>query len=149
MVYLSGPPARFAAHFDLLIAGRRVPQDRWYVFDGVWLVEKVADQEPKTFRKWQIVVAPDAKPEQANPLALGGGPFVIPVNMKKDLVLRRFAATLVAPNAKADPAGSVHLHLIPKPGQRSQVSEIDLWYDSQSLLPLRVKPSTRTQRTSP
>ncbi len=147
LYFVSGPPARFAAHFDRRLADRRIDkQDRWYIFDGTWLVEKLADQEPKQFFKRQIV-PPDAKPEDANPLALGGGPFVMPINMKKDLVLARFHVELVAPDAEKDPpkadekdnAKLVHLHLTPKGQQRGEVSEIDLWYDGDQLLPRRVR----------
>ncbi len=138
LYFVSGPPARFAAHFDRRLADRRIDkQDRWYIFDGVWLVEKLADQEPKQFFKRQIV-PPDVKPEDANPLALGGGPFVLPVNMKKDLVLQRFNVTLVAPE-KMDPPDTVHLHLTPRGDQRNEVTEVDLWYSNKGLLPVRVR----------
>ncbi|MEX0776368.1 MAG: hypothetical protein WD042_11745 [Phycisphaeraceae bacterium] len=138
LYYLAGPPARFAAQFDWLVYDRRrVPQDRSYIFDGVWLVEKIADEKPKKFIKRQVV-PPDADPAKVNPLALGAGPFAIPVNMKKDRVLERFQATIAQPHEK-DPANSVHLHLVPRRPLRSGVTEVDLWYDQDSLLPLRVR----------
>src|SRR5690606_9605697 len=49
--YQAGPPARFAVHFDRLVVdgNRGRQQNRWYVFDGRWLVERLDDE--KQFRK--------------------------------------------------------------------------------------------------
>ncbi|MEE9212660.1 MAG: outer membrane lipoprotein carrier protein LolA [Phycisphaeraceae bacterium] len=137
LFYEAGPPARFAIHFDKLVTdqNRLERQDRWYIFDGRWLVERLDDQ--KQYRKYEII-PPDAEPEQADPLALGQGPFAVPLDFRKDRVLQRFEASLVAP-ADDDPPDTVHLHLVPKPGFGSDVTEIDLWYDRQSLLPVRAR----------
>jgi len=139
LVYVAGPPAKFSAHFDeLRVDGRSEKKNRWYIFDGTWLVEKLADTNPKQFLKRQIV-PPDAKPEQANPLALGGGPFVLPINMNRKLVLERFRVTLPAEDKAKDPAHTVHLLLKPLADPRSEVTAIDLWYDRESLLPVKVR----------
>lgn len=137
LIYEAGPPAKFAVHFDNLIVGKAVrPQNRWYIFDGKWLVEKLEDK--KQFFKWQVV-APDAKPEEADPLGVGRGPFVVPVALKKNLLLKRFEASLIAADAEADPKNSVHLLLKPREGQRSNFTEIHLWYDRDTLLPQRAR----------
>lgn len=148
LYYLAGPPAQFAAHLDQLLADRRLePMDRWYIFDGTWLVEKIADQKPKQFVKRQIAppsTGMDASPAQAgrpNPLALGDGPFVVPLDFNKERILARFDVTLVAADTNADPANmtSIHLRLVPRAGQRMNASQIDLWYDAETLLPMRVR----------
>ena len=137
LIYVAGPPARFAAHFNELRAdGRSEKKNRWYIFDGSWLVEKMEDQTPKRFSKWQIV-PPGARPEEANPLALGGGPFVLPVNMNRKVILDRFTVSLEKPDPAKDPANSYHLKLIPKTPQQD-VTQVDLWYDKSTLLPVKV-----------
>ncbi len=133
--YKAGPPARFAVHFDQLIVdgnqGRK--QNRWYIFDGRWLVERLDDE--KQFRKWEVI-APDAKPEQADPLALGQGPFAVPLDLDKSRILSRFNVTLESP-AEDDPENTVHLRLVPREDRRDDVQQIDLWYDKETLLPRR------------
>lgn len=162
LYYHVGPPAKFAAHFDRLMVDRRMDrQDRWYIFDGTWLVEKNAEQNPKLFHKRQVSPptppptsparspqtsssqttepSPHAKSEEMDPLALGSGPFALPIRMKKDRVLAKFDVELVAGAAKTDPANSFHLKLTPKPDQRLDCTQIDLWYDRQTLLPQRAR----------
>jgi hypothetical protein len=140
--YLAGPPAKFALHVTQLAAdGRLEPQDVWYVFDGQWLVER--DNLEKQFSKRQIV-APGTPPEQADPLASGEGPFLLPINASKERVLRRYDVSLVAP-AEKDPANSVHLALVPKPGRHTDVTRIDIWYSRESLLPVRVQTTEQSE----
>jgi hypothetical protein len=146
LIYEAGPPAKFAVHFESLLVGKALrPQNRWYVFDGRWLVEKLEDK--KQFFKWQVV-APDAKPEDADPLGVGRGPFVLPVALKKDLLLKRFDVSLVAAEAEGDPKNSVHLLLKPKAGQRSSFTEIHLWYDRDTLLPQRARTLDESKNES-
>ncbi len=149
LYYLAGPPAQFAAHLDQLLADRRLePMDRWYIFDGTWLVEKIADQKPKQFVKRQVtppLTSEDGtNPAQArrpNPLALGDGPFVVPLDFNKERILARFDVALIAADAQSDPANvaSIHLRFVPRAGQRVNASQIDLWYDAETLLPMRVR----------
>ncbi len=148
LIYEAGPPAKFAAHFDTLIVDRKaIPQNRWYVFDGVWLVEKLADPDKKQFFKWQVV-PPNAPPAAANPLGLGRGPFVVPVTLRKDLVLEKYKVTLAAPDEKIDPKNSVHLVLIPRKGQRINFTKIDVWYDKETLLMQRAATLNASEEQS-
>lgn len=134
--YQTGPPARFHVHFDsLLIGDRKDKQNRRYVFDGRWLAERLDDQ--KQFRKWEVV-SPDQDAAAADPLALGEGPFAVPVAFEKDRVLKRFVVTKVEPNTEEDPKGDTfHLNLKPKRGHDRDIDSIDLWYDTETLLPVR------------
>ncbi len=141
LVYQAGPPARFGVHFDRILlerGGKKVSQlsNRWYIFDGKWLVEKLEDK--KQFFKWQVV-SPQTKDEDADPLALGRGPFVVPVALRRDLVVQKFDADIAEPSEKSDPKNSVHLKLLPKKGVKMQFTEIHLWYDKDTLLPLRAR----------
>ena len=145
LIYEAGPPARFAVHFDKLMFDRRQEkQNRWYIFDGRWLVERLDDR--KQFRKYEVV-PPDAPPQAADPLALGEGPFAVPVQLNKKRLLKRFVVSLVEPETEEDsdePENSVHLHLVPKDPSR-EVKAIDLWYHRETLLPLRAVTDNRSQ----
>ena len=146
LIYVAGPPAKFAVHFETLRLGNRaIPSNRWYVFDGQWLVEKLDDK--KQFFKWQVV-APDAPPAAADPLGLGRGPFVVPVALRKDLVLQKFKAEIVAADEKKDPKNSIHLQLKPLRGQRVNFTQIDLWYDKDTLLPQRARTINASETES-
>ncbi len=136
IVFVVGPPAKFSVNFVKLIVDRRpVPQDVWYIFDGQWLVE--SNRTEKIFTKDQIV-PPDAPAEQANPLASGRGPFYLPINARKKEVLQRFHVTLKKA-AKSDPPNSLHFELIPRAGRQRRITRIDLWYDRETLLPVRAE----------
>lgn len=148
LVYVMGPPARFAVHFDLLLADTRLDrQDRRYIFDGQWLVERYDNE--KLFIKRQIV-PPPVPGEEARPpdvLALGAGPFAVPITQKKDEVLRQFEVAIVEPQ-EGDPENSVHLKLTPRFGKPTEFTEIDVWYNRESLLPLRVRTIDESENES-
>lgn len=135
--YDAGPPGRFAIHLDKLLvpAGdiwRGEPQNRWYIFDGQWLLERNHDDRVAIRRQ---LVTPDELAAGRDPLGLGEGPFPLPLRAKKDAVLARYTVTLVAPAAD-DPAGTVHLKLVPHDAA-AEVQQLDLWYDRTTLLPVK------------
>lgn len=153
LYYQAGPPARYAVHLERRLAdGRLELLDHWFIFDGTWLVEKIAHQEPRRFLKRQVV-DPNRPAESSDPLAMGEGPFLLPVKMNKDRILARFDVQITlepadtaspTPSRSAEAVASpeplrLHLHLKPKPGQQTSISELDLWYDAKSLLPLRAR----------
>lgn len=147
LVYVKGPPAKFAVHIDRLLVDQRLEQEhRWYIFDGVWLVERYEDQQifikrrvtPPVDDSGESVSDVDAPVHRRDPLAFGEGPFPLPLNQGKAALLKRFVVTL-APDTDSDPAGSVHLHLVPLAGRRGELVEVDLWYDRETLLPVRVR----------
>ncbi|MEM7627253.1 MAG: outer membrane lipoprotein carrier protein LolA [Planctomycetota bacterium] len=130
-------PARFAVHFDRLkMDGQTDPVDQAYVFDGRWLLDLNGDDRVATRR--ELV----AEGEQAD-LNVGEGPFPLPLDLNKARVMSRFDVALL-PAADDDPkpkqstdAGSFHLRLIPHDGVEIEAEQIDLWFDRQTLLPLR------------
>jgi len=156
LYYTAGPPARFAVRFNYLIvpSGRnfkRIDQNRWYIFDGVWLVERQDDK--KRFVKRQVVPtgknkANEKEADRPDPLADGSGPFVIPLNFKKKPIVDRYHVTLIKPDSKRDPKGSIHLRLKPKDHVRMRITEIDLWYDAKTLLPLQARTNDRSENES-
>lgn len=127
-----GEPARFALSFDrVVIDGNLEQQDRGYIFDGTWLAEKLGDQ--KLFIRRQLV----AEGERGPSLDIGEGPFVLPLNLKKDKVLQRFDVEVV-PTTADDPAETIHLKLVPKPGVDIEETQIDVWFEEPKLVPVRV-----------
>ncbi|MHC4415111.1 MAG: hypothetical protein ACYS0G_07500 [Planctomycetota bacterium] len=129
---------RFALLFDTLIVGRRrYDRLKHYVFDGSWLVE--IDHEARQFIKRQIV----PPGQEFDPLKLGEGPFPLPIGQPKDEVLARFevqSATVPNEGILADLGDVDGLRLIPKPdtAPARDIQTVDLFYDSDTLLPLGV-----------
>lgn len=168
LVYEAGPPGRFAVHVDrLLVDDRLEQQDRWYVFDGRWLVERLNDRQQFLARQ---IVGPDADPADQDPLALGRGPFVVPIGPNARHMLERFAVRViegedkdceadtdepaddeVRADAAADGEASedlLHLRLVPRDHDRTDFASIDIWYDRDSLLPRRVRSVDQSQNVS-
>jgi hypothetical protein len=130
-------PSRFAVRFDRLkMDGQIEPIDQAYIFDGTWLLDLDGDDRVATRRQM-------AREGEAADFDLGEGPFPIPLNLKKDRVLARFAVSLLDPAAddpkpqSADDAGVTHLRLDPKPQIDLDAVQIDLWFDHGTGLLLR------------
>jgi len=127
--YEAGPPAKFVARFDkLAVDGALHAMDKTYVFDGRYLVER--DEDERIWSRWELA----REGEAADLLALGEGPFALPLNMKKDAVLARFHVT---PGSEDDGGKLVHLILTPKVPM--DVTRVDLWFDAATLLPTRAR----------
>ncbi|MCB9845725.1 MAG: hypothetical protein H6811_07045 [Phycisphaeraceae bacterium] len=140
----SGAVRKFAVEFETLEFGSRIERDdqRTYVFDGEWLVEKL--HRDKQFFKRQVV-----PPGQSfDPLRIGEGPFPIPIGQKREDILERFEAELWDPQrglAEIDPVleswvaskPTYQLRLAPRPeyAEDFDLVEIRLWYLRDGLLP--------------
>ncbi|MEM9913429.1 MAG: outer membrane lipoprotein carrier protein LolA [Planctomycetota bacterium] len=124
---------RFAVRFERKKVDSVIEDiDQSYVYDGRWLLDVDAKDQTATRRE----LVPEG--EQAD-LELGDGPFLLPLNLRKDRVLQKFEVGLIEP-AEDDPkseAGTFHLRLIPKPQAGTDAQQIDLWFDQETLLPLR------------
>ena len=91
------------------------------------------------FSKRQIV----APGERFDPLKLGEGPFPLPVGQRRDDVLARFEASILEGTEHEQLAGyladkSVEgLKLVPRPltPQAEDIAEVEIFYDSKTLLP--------------
>ena len=142
--YQARPTRAFAIHFDRLLIDRALrPQDRTYVFDGTWLAERIGDQ--KQFFRRQVV-PPDRK--GADPLALGEGPFALPITTDADAVLRRFDVKLNEDDETEEDPGPIHLVLTPYGQRKPTFTRVDIWYDRQTLLPTRVRTEDRSENIS-
>jgi len=135
--YHLGPPSRFAVRFTHMIDNDALRQRPVaYIFDGTWLAE--INEDDKQFIRRQIV-APD---ETYDPLQLGEGPFPFPIGQKRDQVLRLFQVELIEPTDD-DAKDTKHLQLTPRVHPEtgkptSQFTKVDIWYDADSLLPVKV-----------
>jgi hypothetical protein len=163
LVYDAGPPGRFAVHVDrLLVDDRLEQQDRWYVFDGRWLIERLNDRRQFLARQ---LVGPDTDPADQDPLALGRGPFVVPIGPNAQHMLERFDVSVIhgheddndADTDEADTdaaAGNAETHdllrlrLVPRDHDRTDFERIDIWYDRDTLLPQRVRSVDQSQNIS-
>lgn len=133
LLYIAGPPAQFKVHFyTLLVDGIPRKENQLWMFDGQWLVERHDDT--KQFHKRQIV-SPDADPKKVDPLALGDGPFSIPLKANREAIMKRFDVALAEPD-EFDPKNTIHLTLTPKDPD-SDFEQIDLWYSRDTLLPVK------------
>lgn len=128
-------PSKFRVAFDRVVVDEELKKEnRAFIFDGRWLGERIEDDEQKVFIRRQLV--PDDEKAQ-DLLDVEGGPFVLPLNLRKDRVLRRFSVEVVPP-AEGDPKNTVHLQLTPRPGADVDQQSIDMWFDRETLLPVKV-----------
>ncbi|RME28941.1 MAG: outer membrane lipoprotein carrier protein LolA [Candidatus Zixiibacteriota bacterium] len=134
LVYRAGPPPRFRVHFDRkLVDGHWSQPDLYYIFDGIWLLKR--DHENKSAVRYQLV--DEADPDDTE-MSLTDGPFPLPFNLRKDRVLQRYEVQLVEDDTTGE-GGDVHLKLTPRDLDDTKLREIDLWFDRQTLLPVRVE----------
>lgn len=152
LLFVSDPPSipapeaetakarrRFEVDFtSTIIDNARHADEQTFIFDGEWFIEKSPEQ--KQIIKRQVV----PKGQSIDPLAIGEGPFPIPIGQKRDRILERFEASL-APPGESFPAGTPpealretwQLRLVPRRGtdEARQYREVRIWYRKDDLLP--------------
>ena len=145
LIYVAGPPPKFAIHFDVVVINRRRNlQDRWYVFDGRYLIERLHDR--KQFFRRELVAAD--KVNRKNPLAMGNNPLLVPLPLRKDDILKRYEIAIMA-QEPSDPQLTVHLKLKPRHKQTGDDKrDIELWIDEKTLLPVKVRTEDDSQYES-
>jgi len=137
------PRRRFAVKFDRLFIGSvRRTEDKTYIFDGRWMMEK--DGVEKFYQKKQVV----GPGEHFDPLKVGEGPFVLPIGQRKADIKQRYNVELLpaadglqpgkdatederkaAQTAVDDVAGSWQLRLTPRERvEEQEFTEVRLWY---------------------
>lgn len=148
----------FAIKFTrLFIENVRRDEDKEYVFDGQWLVERSVKQK-------QYIAREVARPgDRFDPLRLGEGPMPIPIGQKAAEILARYDADMppLADGVAGEPTfldtatkfSHAQLRLVPKADRAKddEFREIRLWYARDAdgtLLPRLVRTVTRSQDVS-
>jgi hypothetical protein len=142
--------ARIHVLFNMRIdpaTNRGFPKDKVeYLLDGPWLIDR--NYQTQNEVKRQVL-----KPGQKMDLfKLGEGPFPLPIGQKPQDVHQLFDVKMIGP-AKDDPANTVHLQLIPKPGSdlARKFHSLDVWVDAKTHMPARVDtvdPKEQTTRST-
>lgn len=132
----------FQIDFTRLSIDDKAREDRQtFIFDGEWLVERYP--ELKEIHRRQVV----APGQIVDPLAIGEGPFPIPIGQKREKILDRFDACLADPADGWDASKpnwtpeTYQLILTPRRGteEARQYRLVRLWYDKKTLLPRMVR----------
>ncbi len=152
LAHVHQPKPRFAVHFDERVVDGALRKDKQhYIFDGSWLVEKTFAN--KMFIKRQIV----APGETFDPLAIGKGPFPMPLGQKREQVLKLFEVEQIDPAEDLEdvdfeklPEQCFRLKLIPKKDEQTgkpvvDFARVDLWYNAESLLPVMVRTADESE----
>lgn len=141
LFYVSEPQIKFAVDFQTIVKdGQLREQKHKWIYDGIWLVERIEDK--KQFFKRQVHAPPKPGITTNQPddhMTMENNPFPIPLQAKKAEVLKRFEVSLVTEKSEYDPTQGTfhHLMLKPKPSAKLNFTQIDLWYDAETLLPVK------------
>ena len=129
-----------------MVDGRTISEMIEYALNDGVLIDRNHKHKKQTTR---TVLRPG---ERVNLLKLGEGPFPLPIGQKREEVLAQFDVKQIDPAAD-DPAGTVHLQLVPKvktPFAR-KFKSIDTWVKLDDELPVRIKTADingNTERTT-
>lgn len=142
--YLRGDPAkgenpRFYIHFDKIVQDDFPLKPEWYVFDGRWFIE--AKESVKQVIRREVV-----RPgEKQNVFGVEDSPFPVPFGQKKAEILKNFEAR-IRPVGPKDPAGTIHLECIPRPGtpREKEYQELHFFIDPKLDLPIRIVAHRKT-----
>lgn len=146
LIYKSGPPAEFSVHFDKLAVDRAArQQNRWFIYDGHWLAEKYSDQH--IFIRHELV----PKGKKRDLLALGKGPFVLPLDAQKKKIFKKYSVKVIddAKHKKGSVLeNTIHLQLTPKKNNQIKLTQIDLWYKRDTLWPVQATTHDQSKNVS-
>ena len=148
MQRIGADDARLRVNFDRRQANEEQPRaDRQeFMLAGGMLTERMYTDRKEIRRQ---VLQPGQK---MNLLKLGEGPFPLPLGQDKADVHKMFDVKKF-PRADDDPAGTIHVQLVPKKGSQfeDRFATIDFWVDPQSRMPVRIvtqDPNGTTERTT-
>jgi hypothetical protein len=136
LIYQSRPgaTARLRVRFEQKLDGKHVLDEvlEYRLLDG-WLVDRNYRTTTEVRRQ---VVAPG---ERVNLLKLGEGKLPLPIGQSPDDVHREFEVHKIEPDA-GDPAGLIHLRLVPRQGTAvaRQFKTLDFWVDPSIRMPVRM-----------
>ena len=134
---------RIRVVFDKKAEGRfDKPEKLEYLLDGGWLIDRDYRRSIEVKRQ---VLRPG---EKINLLKLGEGPFPLPIGQPKEQVRKEFEVTKGDP-ALGGPKGAPHVALKPRAGTRlaRKFSQIDVWVDPQTQMPVRIEALDANETT--
>lgn len=124
-------PAKVQIDFDRIVVDNKADDvDIRYAFDGYWLLETNAKDHAATRRE----IRTQDDPQDA--LAIGSGPWPIPLSFEKAAVLSKFNVTPGPAGPTEDKREAVRLILTPKPGARLEVDRMILVFEKDTLEPI-------------
>ncbi len=124
-------PARTRIDFDgVEIDGKLDTVDIRYIFDGYWMLETNLKDHSATRRQLR------AKDDPRDLLAIGSGPWPIPLSFEKAAVMARFHVALGKEAPAEDKRETVRLILTPKKGVKMEVDRMELVFDKKTLEPI-------------
>ncbi len=138
---------RFHALFDRVETdGKKKIEKLEYVLDNGKLIDR---NYAKTTQVTRVV---QSNGEKTNLLKLGEGPFPLPIGQPREDVHKSFDVKKLE-LAKDDPAGTLHIELIPKEGTSlsRKMKSIEVFVNPSDSLPVRIStldPSENTQRVT-
>lgn len=136
--------ARLRVTFDARIQdGASLAQKIEYLLDKGWLVDRNYARKIEVNRQ---VLRPG---EKMNLLKLGEGPFPLPIGQKKEDVHKQFEVKKIE-LAEGELDKTIHLELTPKPGTRFErnFTDIDVWVDLNSHMPVRIQTEDKNLTTT-
>lgn len=128
--------ARLHVVLDKRITDRGEREEKLeYLLDDGWLVDR---NYRGTVQIRRQVLEPGQKMDL---LKLGEGPFPLPLGQDKADVHRLFDVKKIDAKPDTDPAGTVHVQLVPKPGTEFErkFASIDVWVDTNEKMPRRIE----------
>lgn len=124
-------PAKARIDFDgVVVDGKKENADIHYVFDGHWLLETNAKDHAATRREIRT------KDDPVDALAIGGGPWPIPLSFEKTAVLAKFTVHLGPAGPAADGRQALRLILTPRPGAKLEVDRMVLVFEKDTWEPI-------------
>ncbi len=111
-----------------------------YLLEGGWLIER---NEARKIEVRRQVLRPG---EKINLLKLGEGPFPLPIGQSPAEVQRLFDVSKI-PVDLDDPARTLHLRLVPRPGTQfeKKFASLDVWVDREHGFPRRIDTLDKNQ----
>ena len=134
---------RIRVTFDKKLEGRfDKPEKVEYLLDGGWLIDR---DHRRLIEVKRQVLRPG---EKINLLKLGEGPFPLPIGQPKEEVHKEFEVKKGDP-ALGGPKGAPHVALRPREGTRlaRKFSQIDVWVDPQTQMPVRIEALDANEAT--
>jgi len=130
-----GEPVMHIVFDQKQVGGKKmIPDKVEYLLDDGWLTLRT--DATKTESRMQLV----PQGQKVDLFQLGKSPFPMPIGQDPAEIQKQFDVSRQAP-ANDDPPGTIHLLLKPKPNSpmANRFSSVDIWTDTKTRMPVRIK----------